>query len=168
MKECDLPAHVWAVTEAVAEHGWGTSGWGLTQPLAPLRAWAPVCKKDQRRPFLVSFFLSLVILFHKVFFLSWSEGEILSLIDLPVELSWAVPASIPQGWYGLGTNTDTWVCFCPQHALPVHSAHGNVWLQKRHCHEVFQTPEWPLQGRAQVSLNWMTVVVTDVSWTIQN
>lgn len=53
----------------------------------------------------------------------------------------------------LSVNTYSWLCFCSQHALPVHSAHGNVSLQKRHCNKVFQDPEWPLQGRACVLLS---------------
>lgn len=60
------------VSETVAEHGWGTSGWGLTQLLAPLRAWAPVYMKDQRRPFLSFFplgFLVFVFFFTKSFFI---------------------------------------------------------------------------------------------------
>lgn len=139
------------VTEAVAEQGWGTSGCRLIQPLAPLRAWAPVCMKDQRSPILVSCFPSWFF-FHKVVF-HHDQKEEKFWAFLTFQWSWGVPPSIPQGWWGLGTNTDPQVCFCPQHALPVHSAHGNVWLQKGHCNEVFQTPEWPLQGRAQVSLS---------------
>lgn len=90
--------------------------------------------------------------FHKVFFYH-GQKEDRFWAFLTFQQSWGVPASIPQGWWGLGTNTDPWMCFRSQHALPVHFAHGNVWVQKRHCNEVFQTPEWPLQGRAQVSLS---------------
>lgn len=45
------------VTEAVAEHGEGISGWGLTQPVTLMGGWAPVHIKDQAWPFLDCFFL---------------------------------------------------------------------------------------------------------------
>lgn len=144
------------VTEAVAEHSWGTSAQGLTQPVAPIRGWAPANIKDQIWPFLFLFFFPCNFFFHSLV-LRWAEGgEILSFLDFAVWLMCACicPTRLMTAEQAAaGVNTDAWVCFCSQHALPVHSAHGNVSLQKRHCNKVFQDPEWPLQGRARVLLS---------------
>lgn len=104
-----------------------------------------------------SFFFSPCDFFSTEFFLRWTEEEILSFLDFAVQLMCAClhPTRLMTAEQAaVSANTDAWVCFCSQHALPVHSAHGNVSLQKRHCNKVFQDPEWPLQGRAHVLLSY--------------
>lgn len=79
------------VTEAVAERRWGTSGQRLTQPVAPIRGWAPVLCKDQTWPFLVWLVFCWFFFFPLVFFLQslplrWAGGEILSFLDFAIQL----------------------------------------------------------------------------------
>jgi len=144
------------VSEAVAEHSWGASGPELPQPVAPMKRLGTCLYKRPDMALPALFFFSLVM-FSQSLFLRWAEGEeVLSFPDFAVQLGCAClcPTRLMAAWQAAASvSTDAWVCFCSQHALPVHSAHGNVSLQKRHCNEVFQDPEWPLQGTVCVLLS---------------